>query len=240
MNIALVQCRSVRGDIPANIVHHINLIQQAAAHGADLIIFPELSLTGYEPELAQSLAMTLDAPRLDVFQQFADKHRIIIGLGVPLATEHLSTISLVLFQPDAPRSSYTKQYLHQDEVPYFSCGSLSSGILGTNPKIALAICYELSVPEHALAAVRNRAQIYIASVAKSQSGVESAYRRLQEIARTGSMTVMMVNNIGACDNFIGAGQSAVWDSAGQRIAQLDAESEGILLYDTTSKKTSCV
>ena len=56
MKIALVQARPVKGDIEANIAAHKRLIGLAVLNGADMIIFPELSITGYEPELANELA----------------------------------------------------------------------------------------------------------------------------------------------------------------------------------------
>ena len=46
-NIALAQMNTVLGNVPRNLEKHMELIQKAAADGADLLIFPELSLTGY-------------------------------------------------------------------------------------------------------------------------------------------------------------------------------------------------
>jgi NAD+ synthase (glutamine-hydrolysing) len=47
MNLALAQINTKLGDVPANLEKHLALAQQAAQSGADLLIFPELSLTGY-------------------------------------------------------------------------------------------------------------------------------------------------------------------------------------------------
>jgi predicted amidohydrolase len=49
MKICAAQTRPVRGDIQTNIDNHKKLIDLAVSNGADIIIFPELSLTGYEP-----------------------------------------------------------------------------------------------------------------------------------------------------------------------------------------------
>ncbi len=46
-NIALAQMNTVLGNVSRNLEKHMELIQKAAADGADLLIFPELSLTGY-------------------------------------------------------------------------------------------------------------------------------------------------------------------------------------------------
>jgi NAD+ synthase (glutamine-hydrolysing) len=47
MNLALAQINTKLGDVTANLEKHLELAKQAAASGADLLIFPELSLTGY-------------------------------------------------------------------------------------------------------------------------------------------------------------------------------------------------
>jgi predicted amidohydrolase len=48
------------GDIQRNIEHHKNFIALAGSYGVDTVIFPELSLTGYEPALAKALATHTD------------------------------------------------------------------------------------------------------------------------------------------------------------------------------------
>ncbi len=47
VKIALIQMNTVLGDVPANLDQHLDWIEQARSNGADLILFPELSLTGY-------------------------------------------------------------------------------------------------------------------------------------------------------------------------------------------------
>ena len=59
MRISVAQTRPIKADIPANIEGHLRLLDLAAGIKADTVIFPELSLTGYEPELAQDLATDL-------------------------------------------------------------------------------------------------------------------------------------------------------------------------------------
>ncbi|HYD91462.1 MAG TPA: nitrilase-related carbon-nitrogen hydrolase, partial [Flavobacterium sp.] len=58
MKIAIAQTRSEKGDITKNIDKHLRFTTSAIENSAALIVFPELSLTNYEPELAQALATT--------------------------------------------------------------------------------------------------------------------------------------------------------------------------------------
>ena len=232
MKICLAQARPIKGNIAANIKNHEKLIGLAASYEADLIVFPELSLTGYEPELAKELAMTPDDTMLDVFQQISDSKNIIIGAGVPTPEEGGVMISMVIFQPLQPRQTYTKQYLHGDEEPFFVAGQGGDFLTFGLNKIALAICYELSVPEHAENAAGNKAAIYIASSVKDAPGIEKSSKRLAEIAATYSMTVLHCNCVGESGGYACAGHSSVWDHRGNRVGQLDDIHEGILIVDT--------
>ena len=63
MKICVVQAESVKGDVQSNISNHKRLIDLAVSDGAEIIIFPELSLTGYEPEIAEEFATSKDDSR---------------------------------------------------------------------------------------------------------------------------------------------------------------------------------
>jgi predicted amidohydrolase len=235
MRICVAQARPVRGDIQANIENHKKLIDLAISCDAGMVIFPELSITGYEPSLAGELATTADDHRFDGFQKLADAEGITIGIGAPIKSDAGITISMVLFQPNKRRQIYTKKYIHQDEEEFFVSGR-GGGLMGPNGDIALAICYEISIPEHAEEASKAGAEIYIASVAKSVAQVDKAHERLSEIAKTYSMTVLMANCVGHCDNFECGGRSAIWNNKGHLLDQLEVTSEGILLVDTNTNE----
>lgn len=225
MKIALAQIQSVPGNVEANLRKHLGFIKRAANEASSMIIFPELSLTGYEPTLARELAFGEDDPRLNIFQQLSDHYRMVIGVGVPTQQEAGVCISLLLFQPMAARQVYSKKYLHQDEEAYFVSGQNFASLLVNDRKVAFAICYELSIPEHTDEAMAQGAEIYLASVAKSASGVANAHQRLATIARENAIPVLMVNNVGPADDFVGAGNSATWNKQGELTAQLDQEED---------------
>ncbi|MEO5563889.1 MAG: carbon-nitrogen hydrolase family protein, partial [Chitinophagaceae bacterium] len=193
MKICVVQTRPVKGDIHNNIVNHKKLIDLAISNGADTIIFPELSITGYEPALAKDLATSIDDNRFDIFQQMSDSMQVTIGIGAPIKNNAGTHISMILFQPHKARQMYVKKYLHADEKGFFISGENFTGLLGTQNNIGLAICYELSIPEHSENAFKKGATIYIASVAKTADGVEKAIKSLSDIAVNYSMTVLMSN-----------------------------------------------
>jgi predicted amidohydrolase len=235
MQICVAQTRPVKGDIQSNINSHKNLINLAVSLGAELIIFPELSLTGYEPTLAKELATSVHDSLLDDFQNISNTKRVAIGLGIPTKNAAGVCISMIIFQPSRPRQVYSKKYLHADEEPFFVSGENFASLKIRHSNIALAICYELSVSEHSENASKDGAEVYIASVAKSAAGVEQASKILSEIASKYSMTVLMANCIGPSDEFVGAGKTAIWNKKGKMVAQLDDSKEGILIIDTATQ-----
>lgn len=236
MKIALAQTRSIKGDIAANIDTHKKMITLAITYKADAIFFPELSLTGYEPALANTLAIRPDDKELDCFQQICDNNAITIGLGLPTRAATGINISMIIFQPHSEREIYSKQLLHSDEFPFFIPGEKQTILTINNQKIAPAICYESLQANHSENAVLLGAQIYVASVAKSQNGINKAMIHYPAVAAKFSIPVLMSNCVGFCDNFESVGQSAVWTKEGKLAGQLDDKNEGLLIFDTENEE----
>jgi predicted amidohydrolase len=236
MKLSVVQSRSIAGDIPANLAKHVDAVRLAVELGAGVVLFPELSLTGYEPALAKQLAVQPDDSRFEVLQGLSDCHGVIVAAGVPLAVSTAVEIGMLLFQPGSLRETYSKQLLHADELPYFVGGNGQTLLQNGGHTLAPAICFESLQPQHAETAAKLGADIYLASVAKSAAGVAKAYAHYPTVARDYSMTVVMANCLGPIDNFIGDGRSAVWNSHGQLVAQLDGQQEGILVFDTITNE----
>jgi len=240
MKICAAQTKPVKGDIEYNIEHHIAMARLAAQNGARLIIFPELSLTGYEPSIAGELATSPDDERLKAVQEVCDHMDIVIGAGIPTAKLAGTCISMVIFRPRRVPLVYSKKYLHIDEAPFFVSGDNLCCITIDDTKIALSICYELSIQEHQLNAVRTGADIYIASVAKTKTNIDAALNDMSEIARKFRMTTLIANCTGICDGNQCAGKSSLFNNRGKLIGQLDENTEGLLMIDTSTGHKSVI
>lgn len=236
MKICVAQTRPVKGDIRRNIDNHKKIITESLRYKTNTIIFPELSLTGYEPALSKELAIDLHDNRIDCFQKFSDDWQVTIGVGAPLKNSSGINISMIIFQPRQERELYIKNYLHPDEEEFFTGGQEYNGSSIINSNIALAICYELSVPEHPAEALNKGAEIYLASAAKSIAGVQKAIETLSGIAKKYSMTVLFSNCVGYCDNFESGGKSSIWNNKGVLAGQLNDDDEGILILDTETQE----
>jgi len=234
MKLCAVQLASLKGDLPGNLQRHLVCIEQAAALGAELVVFPELSLTGYEPSVARQAALPVTSARLDPLQAACDRLGITVAVGLPLPTPDGIRIGMPVFCPDAPRQAYAKQRLHDDELPYFTPGHQALLLEVGEHRVAPAICYESMFMAHAAVARERGADLYLVSVAKTAKGIREGYAHYPEVARELGMPVLMANCVGPADTFIGAGGSAAWDSQGHLLASLDDHSEGLIVLDTRS------
>lgn len=236
MKVAIVQFKAIKGEINKCIAKHINWIKKAAIFNADLIMFPELSLTGYEPDLANKLATTKEDTRLDKIQEYSNKYNMVVCAGLPTRSRNLLYISMIVFQPAEERISYSKQFLHHTEVPPFTSGKIPLVIRLESDIIAPAICFELSQKKHHDFAISNKANIYMASVMNSVNGVESDLKKLGSIAKENRMITMMSNFVGKSGGYECGGKSSVWDRNGKLLAQLDNCNEGMIITDTLNEE----
>ena len=236
MKISVAQTNSHKGDIQKNIEKHKQFINRAIYHKVDFMVFPELSLTGYEPTLAGNLATNEDDKQLDELQTICNAGKISIGVGLPTKSDQGIYISMIIFQPNQPRQTYSKQYLHPGEEIYFTTGNEQVFLTIDNHKIAPAICYELSVSEHSANANSNGANIYVASVCDTIKGVDKDLVKLSDLAKKYHMTVLMSNYVGQTGGYDCGGKSSIWNEQGELVGQLDNINEGILIFDTETSE----
>ncbi|WP_407402292.1 carbon-nitrogen hydrolase family protein [Chryseobacterium sp.] len=236
MKISVAQTNPIKGNVKINLQNHLKLIEKAIDNNVELIIFPELSLTGYEPELAKIISENFDESKLDIFQKKSDEHNITIGIGLPTMKNDKIFISMIIFQPCKEKIIYSKQNLFPSEKELFTKGNKQIIVKFENNNIfAPAICYEISDKYHSQNAKVNNASIYIASVLNSKSGIDDDLLKLSSIAKEHNMTVMMSNFIGESGGYDCAGKSSLWNNDGRLIEQLNDYQEGILIYDTINK-----
>ncbi|PKQ64373.1 carbon-nitrogen hydrolase family protein [Labilibaculum filiforme] len=236
MKIGIVQLEPAKGNIERNIEIHIDWIKKGINHHTALIVFPELSLTGYEPELASSLATNQNDKRLDCFQKLSDENNIAIGVGLPTRNLDELNISMIIFQPLKDRITYSKQYLYPTEVSIFTARFNPIVLECETEIVAPAICYELSNKEHYEFAAENNATVYMASVLNSVNGVDSDLKKLSDIARNYKMVTFMANFIGESGGYKCAGKSTIWNDNGEMIKQLGDKEEGLIIYDTKTRE----
>ena len=238
MKISVAQIKPFKGGVEKNITAHLELIELATTEKVSAVFFPELSITGYEPELAKSLATTQKDQRFDVFQKISDLSNVTIGFGAPTVGISKPLVSMILFQPNKERMTYSKQYLYQGEEQYFENGKKPCFIQIDNHKIAPAICYESSVSEHCDAAISQSATIYVAAVMTNVSGINKKLNILSSLAKKHKIIVLMSNFVGISGGSESAGRSSIWNHKGELKGQMNSIEEGLLIYDTDTNCAS--
>jgi predicted amidohydrolase len=240
ISIAIAQTASVKDDIEANVTHHKKYAEAAADYGVQLIIFPELSLTGYEPESVKDFIVSIDDKRLIPLKRIARNSCMVIVVGAPiLSPEGKLNIGALCLLPDNTVKVYAKQYLHPGEELHFSPGTKDCILKLADEKIALAICADISNPEHARKAAKAGATIYAVSLLLSYNGYEKDTQLLREYASEYKMTTLMSNHSKKTGGYVPAGRSAIWDETGRLVAELKGIEEAIIIAEKETNTWNC-
>ncbi len=232
MKIAAAQIRPIANDTDANIEKQLKLIDDAIAQQVQLIAFPEMSLTGYERELAAQLAFSENDERLGVFKDKAQSNNIVIIVGAPLKINTALHIGAFIFLPDGTTSVYTKQFLHNGEEKYFTPNSKCNPLIAfQNKKVSFAICSDINNPTHPAHAAGRNSSLYIASIFYTPRGIADGYQKLQSYAMKYGMDILMANFTGSSYGMEAAGQSAFWNKDGILVAKLNDAEEDLLMVE---------
>lgn len=240
MRICVAQTSPTRGDIPANVDEHLRLVELAGARQASLVLFPELSLTGYEIELARECAMTERDPRLAPLVDAAASHSLTIVAGAPVRLGPALHIAAFVIDPDGAIALYTKRHLgafgesaRQDgsvpppEASVFQPGVLDPSLAVGDVPAALAICADTGHASHVERAVHHGAKAYLASMFVIRSEYEADAERLGRYARQHELVVALANYGAPTGGLAAAGRSAIWSAAGERLVELPSGGSGI-------------
>jgi predicted amidohydrolase len=232
MILAAAQTKPKRGDIDANLLDHYRLVELASANGAQLIAFPELSITGYEREDAARLAFTENDIRLDHLKKLATENNITIIAGAPIRIQSDLSLGEFCIAPNDSVSIYTKQFLHTGEEVYYQPSFDYNPILEIGKeRISCAICADIDNPLHPENASKNNSSTYIASIFFSPNGIPQAHQSLQSYATQYQMNILMANFGGDSYGSSSGGRSAFWNNKGELIAQMDDSGSGLLLIE---------
>ncbi len=155
IKLALAQISSKRENKEANLQKIETLTFKAKEQGADLAIFPELSLTGYVVrDQFYELAETIPGPTVEKVEALAKKTGMHVIFGMPeLSEKTRATVfnTAVFVGPKGLIGKYRKMYLptHSvfEEKRYFRPGYQTAAFQTDLGNIGLCICYDIFFPE---------------------------------------------------------------------------------------------
>ncbi|MCA9666418.1 MAG: carbon-nitrogen hydrolase family protein [Myxococcales bacterium] len=239
--LAVAQTVPVAGDVAANLEAHVALASMAADEGAELVLFAELSLTGYELERAAELAFFPDDARLHALRQLARARALTIVAGAPLRVDGALAIAALAFAPDGSTAIYTKRHLGAfaaadnpggpvppAEASVFSAGRRDPLLpLAGGAMAALAICADVGRAEHGSAAAARGASVYLASMFVIPSDLARDRARLRQRSREHEMVVAFANYGGPSGGLPAAGCSAIYSERGELLGELASGGAGV-------------
>jgi NAD+ synthase (glutamine-hydrolysing) len=254
LRVALAQLDLLVGDVRGNCARVRDTARKAREQGADLVVFPELTLSGYPPEDL----LFHRGLRIQVEQALAELERDVNdpGCGLPAilvgypeyegSTGTRIFNSACLLAAGVVRHNYRKNCLPNyrvfDEKRYFLAGSSATVVTLGGVRLGLSICEDIWEAEPAAAARAAGAEVLLvinASPYEQRKQRERERVIRERIADTG-LPVVYVNLVGGQDELVFDGRSCVIDAAGNAVLRAPAFEEALLAVDLVRDAAGCV
>lgn len=237
LRVGAAQFDAAAGDIPANVAAHERLIEEAAGLGVEVLVFPELSLTGYAASLLneapERCVVDPGGPELKPLREACRRKGIVAVVGGGLRnTLGLGLAAMVVDRQGQVCATYDKQHLDGPERDWFVPGTSGCMIEVDGWGLGLDICYDASFPEHGRALALEGADAYLVSGAFPCG--ESDHRRsvyFPARALENTFYVAFANFVGAHDGLHYCGRSAVHGPDGRLLADAGPDRAGIAVAE---------
>jgi predicted amidohydrolase len=207
---------------PVGVDAHAEAIRAAQAR---LIVFPELSLTGYE----------LDAAPVDDFGAIgtacAETNSIAL-VGAPVAGDHIATVRV---DADGAEVVYRKSFLGGDELTRFTPGPGPVALDVDGWRVGIGICKDTGVTQHIQDTAALDVDLYVAGLVHHDHELAELQARAVRIARACGSYVAFASFAGATGGGYErtAGESAIYSAGGRALARAGAEPGGLARFTLT-------
>jgi predicted amidohydrolase len=214
--IAVAQPPCVPLDVAANAVTHAATVRAARAR---VVVFPELSLTGYELDAP---AVRVDDPRLTPIVEACAEAGSLALVGAPVQDNAGRTyIAMLAIDGTGTTVAYRKMWLGGLEPDRFSPGGTPTIIGIDGWRLGLAVCKDSGVPQHASDTAALGMDAYVAGVLESADDAAVPAERARRVAADHRVWVAIASFAGSTGGGYdrAAGGSGIWSSEGIAIAQ---------------------
>jgi NAD+ synthase (glutamine-hydrolysing) len=225
LRVALAQINPTVGDIRGNSRKISDQMARARDEGAALVVFPELSLTGYPPEDLLLKTSFLDAARTALRELASEAKDIVAVVGYPEQAEDVYNTAAVLAD-GAVVAGYRKMYLPNygvfDEQRYFQSGAEGAIVEVNGVPIGLSVCEDIWEPgPPAMSEALAGAQVIVnLSASPYRAGYGARRERmLTQRAVDYLAAVVFVNTVGGQDELVFDGHSLAIDQDGRVLAR---------------------
>ena len=247
MRIAVAQTCPVYREIEQNLGSMIEIIERS---DAELIVFPELALTGYlftSTEQARPFAREVKCSEVERLRKTCVEHRKSIVFGhLELSDDKLFNSAIVIDRTGAVAGVYRKTHLFHFERQVFAKGDTGFQVFdialasGEKVKLGVMICYDWRFPESARSLALKGAQIIaIPSNIVTRTGM--LHTVLQTRAFENKVIVAFADRVGSESNeettLTYRGESCIINYNGDILSKLDGETVGIAVSEVSPKDT---
>jgi predicted amidohydrolase len=199
MLIALASLNQAWEDKSVNLQSCRELFQKAKFHDAKLIIFPEMTLTGFSTNIGVIAEEAEDSPTVESFRMLAREYRIGVIFGIVFKQNDKATNNAV-FLSEAGELIGTYQKVHpfsfSGEDQYFEAGkdilSVNFGVF----RIGITVCYDLRFPE-IYTALSTKADVIVNIANWPEKRIEHWFILLKARAIENQVFILGVNRIGS-------------------------------------------
>lgn len=242
VRIALAQINPVVGDVAANTQKILDWTSHARqTFNADVVVFPELALTGYPPEDLLFREQFIDQieQAINVIQQ--SNSGVCVIFGAVSSQQDALYNNAVIIQADRSIHTYQKHYLPNygvfDEHRYFTAGDQPCVISVNGVKLGITVCEDIWFAGPANLAVEAGADC-ILNINASPFHASKTEQRLQQVRQRvaeNRVPVCYVNMVGGQDELVFDGHSFVVDTAQNLCLEADGFRESLAVVEVTDE-----
>jgi NAD+ synthase (glutamine-hydrolysing) len=237
MRLALAQINPVVGDLDGNRRLILDRLNEARGEGADLVLFPELAVTGYPPEDLLLRPGFVQAAAQTLAQIAENVHETVALVGFPHFDSDLYNACAVCAGGEV-RAVYRKRFLPNygvfDEDRYFAPGRELVLVELGGTMVGLTICEDMWQPGPPATDLALAGAELLVNVSASPFHIGKEVEREEMLvtrARDNSCFVAFCNAVGGQDELIFDGHSCVLDDEGEVVARASGFEEALLVVD---------
>jgi len=246
VKIAAAQIACALGDVDANLQKIRDFSARAKEQGAELIVFPEASDTGYSMAVIRNHATAWSEGAVPTLREMAKEFSLTIVSGLSERADEIIYNSQIFIDPRGEIvASYRKTHLFvlapNDESTCYTPGDKFVSVAANGFRFGLSICYDLRFPEVSRAlALEHDANVLLISSAWPLPRVE--HLRALAIARAieNQSYLVLANRTGIDAGVTCCGMSAIVDPSGVVLASASGDREELLVADISSDVIAAV
>jgi NAD+ synthase (glutamine-hydrolysing) len=246
MRLALAQIDPTVGDLEGNRGLILARIEQARTAGADLVVLPELAVTGYPPEDLLLRPGFVRAARESLEQIAAETRGIVALVGAPLHDGDLYNACAIC--ADGKITGWAKKwhlpnYGVFDEKRYFASGGELTLVDVAGTKVGITICEDMWIPGPPTTELASAGAELLVNLSASPFHVGRAEEReaiFSARARESGVRVALCNTVGGQDELVFDGHSLVLERDGSVLARAPGFAETLLVFDSERPEAAMV